>query len=123
MQEPASQNAQPIPAHVFQIMLSLLDGDSHGYTVIEDVAARTGGSMRLGTSTLYAVIKRLERTGWAESVAAPAGSQDGRRKYHRLTDAGREAVRREAERIRETNRMLRESGLDAALGLESESRS
>ena len=70
MQEPASQNAQPIPAHVFQIMLSLLDGDSHGYTVIEDVAARTGGSMRLGTSTLYAVIKRLERTGWAEAQAS-----------------------------------------------------
>lgn len=110
---------QPLPAHVFQILLSLLEGDSHGYALLQDVAARTDGRMQLGTSTLYAVIQRLLRVGWAVEVEPPGDSTDGRRKYYRLTEAGHRAARAEAQRIHRLERMLRESGLAEELGVET----
>jgi DNA-binding PadR family transcriptional regulator len=115
MAEDPGPGEQPLPAHVFQIMLSLLGNERHGYALIQDVAARTDGEMQLGTSTLYAVLKRLERMGWATEVPSPAESTDGRRKYYALTPEGRTAVREEARRIRRLERLLRDPELAAAL--------
>jgi len=51
--------AQPLSTQVFQILLSLVDQDLHGYAIIQDVAQRTDNEVRLTASTLYAAVKRL----------------------------------------------------------------
>jgi len=90
---------RPIGPQVFQILLSLADDDRHGYAIIGDIRERTGGGMRLTASTLYAALKRLLDQGWIEEIDAPASATDARRRYYRLTRAGRDAGRAEAARL------------------------
>ena len=98
----------PLSPQVFHILLSLVDDDLHGYAIIQDVAARTGGEVRLTASTLYAAIKRLLDSGWIEELRQrPRGDDDPRRRYYRLTARGRQAARAEALRIERLAAMAR----------------
>ena len=99
----------PLTTPVFQILLSLVDEELHGYAIIQDVAARTGGEVRLTASTLYAAVKRLLDTGWIEEVAQrpPAERDDPRRRYYRITRVGRAAARAEARRLERLAAMAR----------------
>jgi DNA-binding PadR family transcriptional regulator len=94
----------PLTAPVFQILLSLLDEDLHGYAIIQDIAARTDGEVRLTASTLYAAVKRLLDAAWIEELAErpPVARDDPRRRYYRITRVGRVgagAVARRLERL------------------------
>jgi DNA-binding PadR family transcriptional regulator len=93
----------PEPAlspQVFHILLSLVDDDRHGYAIIQDVADRTAGDVRLTASTLYAAIKRLLDAGWLEETRRrPRVDDDPRRRYYHLTPKGRDAARAEARRL------------------------
>ena len=85
---------------VFQILLSLLDHPLHGYAIIQDVAARTDGEIKLTASTLYDALARLVDQAWIGEVAAPADeARDSRRRYYALTRLGREQAEREAARL------------------------
>lgn len=98
----------PLSTQVFQILLSLVDEDLHGYAIIQDVAARTDGEVRLTASTLYAAIKRLLENGWIEEPSRrPRSDDDPRRRYYRLTPLGREAARAEARRLERMAAMAR----------------
>jgi len=99
----------PLTAPVFQILLSLVDEELHGYAIIQDIAARTGGEVRLTASTLYAAVKRLLDSGWIEELAErPRGVRDDpRRRYYRITRLGREAARAEARRVERLAAMAR----------------
>jgi DNA-binding PadR family transcriptional regulator len=100
-------------SHVFHILLSLVDGEQHGYGVIKDITRRTNGELILGTSTLYAAIKRLLREGLIEKTARPreADSDDPRRRYYRATAFGRAVAREEALRIRRLDRIIAKTAL------------
>lgn len=99
----------PISAPVFQILLSLLDGETHGYAIILDVRARTDGEIDLTASTLYAALKRLLAQGWIDEVRrrSRASDDDPRRRYYRITKLGREAARTEAMRLERLTAMAR----------------
>lgn len=49
----------PLPSSAFQILLSLVDQDLHGYGIMRQVAEQTDGRMRLGPGTLYGSIQTL----------------------------------------------------------------
>ena len=80
------------------MLLALADGDAHGYAIMKEVEARTGGEVRLGTGTLYGIVKRLLADGLVRESAA--ASTDRRRAY-RLTPFGRRVALAEAERLRD----------------------
>jgi DNA-binding PadR family transcriptional regulator len=103
----------PLPAAAFHILLALADGDRHGYAIIQDVLARTGGEVRLSPGTLYRSIQRLLEQGLvAEARRRPAAGQDDpRRRYYRLTSLGLAAARAEARRLEGLVRMARAQGL------------
>ena len=102
----------PLTAQAFQILLSLADGaDLHGYAIIQDVLARTGGEVRLTASTLYAAIKRMVDGGLLVEVDAPAESGGAPRRCYRITRAGRQVAQREAERLARTVAMARDKRL------------
>ena len=98
----------PLQPHVFQVLISLIESSRHGYSIIKDIGRRTGGEMALGTSTLYAAIKRMVKEGLLEETDRPADneSSDVRRRYYRTTDFGRAVAREEALRIRRLDKML-----------------
>jgi DNA-binding PadR family transcriptional regulator len=88
----------PLTPALFHVLLSLADGQKHGYAILKEVAERTGGKVELSTGTLYGIIKRLLADGLIkESVL---GSTERRRAY-RLTPFGRKVALAEAERHRE----------------------
>ena len=58
----------PLTTPVFQILLSLVDRELHGYAIIQDIAERTDGELRLTASTLYAAVKRLLDAGLNKSL-------------------------------------------------------
>lgn len=86
----------PLPSAAFQILLSLTDEDLHGYGIMREVEEQTSGRMRLGPGTLYSSIRALLEDGLIEEVEQ--ASTDERRRYYRLTSAGRKVAQSEAER-------------------------
>jgi DNA-binding PadR family transcriptional regulator len=91
----------PVSPAEFHILLSLVDDERHGYGIMQQVAAESDGAIRLGPGTLYGAIKRLLAFDYIREAdeRVDARLDDSRRKYYRLTDAGRTAVVREAERL------------------------
>lgn len=103
------QKLNPLPSAAFQILLALVDEDLHGYGIMRQVADQTDGRMRLGPGTLYSSIKTLLQAKLIEEIDVRAGANPGdeRRRYYRLTSAGRKLVRSEAERIADLLRVAR----------------
>lgn len=100
----------PLTPAVLHIMLALVDGERHGYGIMQEVAARTGGTIRMGPGTLYGSIKRMMADGLIEESGErpdPA-MDDERRRYYRLTGFGRRVVRAEVERLEQVVRLARE---------------
>ena len=93
----------PLSPQVFHILVALADGDRHGYSIMQDVTARTGGKLRLSPGTLYGSVQRLLDQGLItelrEKERPEASKDDQRRRYYRLTDFGRRVARAEAERL------------------------
>src|SRR6059058_4588571 len=94
------QSLLPLPVAVFHILVALADEERHGYAIMQDVAARTGGKLRLSAGTLYGAIKRMLEDGLIEETAERPDAEDAdeRRRYYRVTPFGREAAMAEAER-------------------------
>jgi len=90
--------AAPLKAAVFHILLALSDGDHHGLGIAAVVEENTDGAISLGPGTLYRSLKEMTQDGLVREVAPPPGDEDPRRKFYRLTRAGREALRTEASR-------------------------
>ena len=86
---------------MFEVLVSLADGEKHGYAILKDVARRTDGRVTLSAGTLYALVRRFVADGLrAESAERPDPALDAeRRRYYRLTDFGRQVARAEAERM------------------------
>jgi DNA-binding PadR family transcriptional regulator len=88
----------PLTPALFHVLLSLADGEKHGYAILKEVEDRTSGEVRLSTGTLYGIIKRLLAEGLIRESAA--GSDDRRRAY-RLTAFGRKVALAETDRLRD----------------------
>lgn len=99
----------PLPSAAFQILLSLADGDLHGYGIMRQVEDQTNGRMRLGPGTLYSSIQALLEEGLIEEAEGNRERDPGheRRRYYRLSSAGRKLARSEAERLADLLRVAR----------------
>ena len=93
----------PLPTAVFHILVALADRDRHGYSIMQDVAARTDGKVRLSAGTLYTAMARMLEQGLIEELrqSPDPASADERRRYYRLTRFGREVAVAEARRLSE----------------------
>lgn len=93
----------PLTPQVFEILLVLAQGPRHGYGIMAEVRARTDGAVDIGTSSLYATIRRLLADGLLDDAGKHEdGSSAGPpRRYYRLTELGGAVVRLEAGRLRD----------------------
>jgi len=99
----------PLPSAAFQILLALAGEDLHGYGIMRQVAEQTEGRLRLGPGTLYSSIQNLLEAKLIAEVDLRADAKLGheRRRYYRLTSAGRKVARCEAERLADLLRVAR----------------
>lgn len=91
----------PLTPAVFHILLALADAERHGYGIMQEIAARTEGKLKMGPGTLYGSIKRMLADGLIEECGErpdPA-LDDERRRYYRLTSFGVCVVQAEAQRL------------------------
>jgi DNA-binding PadR family transcriptional regulator len=91
----------PLPTAVFHVLVALADRDRHGYSIMQDVEARTDGKVRLSAGTLYAAIRRMLEQGLIDELrdSPDPDSADERRRYYRLTRLGRDVAVAEARRF------------------------
>lgn len=92
---------KPLRMPAFLVLASLAAQPRHGYAVIEDVHRISGGTVRLHTGTLYAVLDRLRDAGLIE-VDREEIVASRLRRYYRLTGAGTTRLAIEAERMQRT---------------------
>src|SRR5215813_9984014 len=110
---PEPESFLPLHKDTFQILVSLADRDRHGYSVMQDIAERTNGQLRLSPSSLYAAIKRLLEQALIEELAERPDPEhdDERRRYYRLTRLGRGVAMAEARRLERRLADARATGL------------
>ena len=96
MEAPMPETLTPAVLH---ILLSLADQERHGYGIMQDVLERTDQQLRLGPGTLYGTIKRMLEAGQIEELPEREDENNQRRRYYKLTSAGRKTVKAEAERL------------------------
>ncbi len=107
-----SESLLPLPSATFHILMAVADEDRHGYAIIQDVAARTRGALKLSAGTLYRSIQRMLEQGLlVETQERPSPENDDeRRRYYRITPFGAAVARAEARRLTELVRLARASG-------------
>jgi DNA-binding PadR family transcriptional regulator len=113
--EESAADLLPLSPQVFHILVALAGGDLHGYAIMQDVAGRSGGKLRLSPGTLYGSVKRMLEQGLIvelrPSERPGAAEDDERRRYYRLTPFGRKAAKAEAARLTEALEQARAYGL------------
>jgi DNA-binding PadR family transcriptional regulator len=102
----------PLPPATFHILMALADEDRHGYAIIQEIAARTGGEIRMSAGTLYRSIQRMIEQDLIVEVHERPDPEfdDERRRYYRLTRFGKEVARAETRRLQDLVRLARASG-------------
>jgi DNA-binding PadR family transcriptional regulator len=110
--EPSVDELLPLQPATFHILMALAGEDRHGYAVIQEIAARTDGAIRLSAGTLYRSLQRMLDQGLIEETEdRPAPDEDDeRRRYYRITRFGETVARAEARRLQELVRLARASG-------------
>jgi DNA-binding PadR family transcriptional regulator len=103
----------PLPTAVFHILVALADRERHGYSIMQDVSARTDGKVRLSAGTLYSAIRRMLEQGLIEELreSPDPASDDERRRYYGLTRLGRDVAAADARRLSDMLAQARATGL------------
>lgn len=78
----------------FYILLALLEGPQHGYAIMKAVERESAGEVRLEIGSLYRLLARMLAAEFIEEAGV-----DDRRRYYRISRAGRRALKDEAARM------------------------
>ncbi len=89
----------PLSSAALHILLALAGEDLHGYGIMQEIARQSEGIYKLGPGTLYDNLQKLIQGGSVEELGPRRGDADPRRRYYRITDAGREVLRAETTRL------------------------
>jgi len=91
----------PLKPKVLHVLLAVADGPRHGYSIMQEVAERTNGQVRLWPAALYALLRELEKTDFiVESDDRPSIEKDVERGgYYALTPHGKRVLDAEVRRL------------------------
>jgi DNA-binding PadR family transcriptional regulator len=91
----------PLTPVAFEVLLALADQSRHGYSILQEVEARSGGTVTLHAGTLYRALARLLEQQLIEELDAPVGPghEDERRRYYGITPRGLAVARAEIARL------------------------
>jgi DNA-binding PadR family transcriptional regulator len=103
----------PLPVATFHILVAIADQDRHGYAIMQDVATRTNGALKLSPGTLYGSIRRMLDDGLIDELSDRQRPEedDERRRYYRITPFGRSVAQAEAARLTTLLRQAKAVGL------------
>ena len=100
-------NKDLVAASAAPLVLAILaEGDSYGYAIIKRVGELSGGQLQWTDGMLYPVLHRLERLGYVAANWATA-ENGRRRRYYRITKAGRAHLATQREQWQAVDATLR----------------
>lgn len=101
----------PLKPKALHVLLAVADGPRHGYSIMQEVAERTGGQVRLWPAGLYGLLRELEAQDLiVESHRRPTPDEDDeRRRYFTLTPRGKRVLDAEVQRLEAIVRHARAS--------------
>jgi DNA-binding PadR family transcriptional regulator len=88
----------PLTPAVFFTLFALIDGEKHGYAIMQEARQLSDGTFRMGPATLYTTVQRLLDLELIEEAAADEEA-DSRRRNYRLTTSGRALLDAELRRV------------------------
>ena len=91
------KNAEPLTESYFYILLCLYDGPSHGYGIMRRTLELSEGHVHIGSGTMYGATGSMMKKGWIKELPTPDAD---RRRLYELTEAGRQVLLDEADRLR-----------------------
>lgn len=114
---PNPESFLPLTPAVFHLLLSLVDGEKHGYAIMQAVAESTDGHVKMGPGTLYGTIKRLLAVGLIEESDERPDPEldDERRRYYRITGLGQTVLGLESRRYQRLVKLAQNHGLVRAM--------
>jgi len=100
---PAAEDLVPLKPLVFQILLVLIEGERHGYSIVKEVEAATSNRLKVEPGNLYRTIRTMLSQGLIAEVAPKSKPHpdDQRRRYFGVTPLGDQTLRLEAKRMEE----------------------
>ena len=93
----------PMTETGFYILLCL-QRPMHGYSIVRQVEALTGGEIRLSPGTMYGTLSKMEKDGLIEFLR-----EEDKRKIYAITELGRQVLELEMARIERLYRNLKEA--------------
>ncbi len=104
---------QHLPLHPleFQVLLSLAEGVTHAYDVVQRIEARQPEWSKILPTNLYRRIWRLASAGLLEEVEPTEPEEERRRKYFAITAMGHRVAQAEADRLRSLLREAAQAGV------------
>lgn len=98
---PSADAHLPLRPVEFEILLTLANGERHGYAILQDIADRSNGAMQLETGTMYRALRRLVDGGLVRPASRRAARDDDdeRRRYYAITALGARVASAEADRM------------------------
>lgn len=84
----------PLTEATYYILLALVT-PQHGYAVMQEAEETSASTVKLAPGTLYGALTTLEESKLIHKVG-----EEGRRKIYRISDAGREVLLRQVERLK-----------------------
>lgn len=100
---------QPLTPAVFHVLLELSDGAKHGYAIMKGIENHTNGTLQMAAGTLYGTLQRLADAGWVAEAIPPQSrtARDEKRRFYRLSPAGRLALSAEVRRLEDLVRLAK----------------
>lgn len=89
----------PLKPKVLHVLLALADGPRHGYSIMQEVAARTDGRVRIWPAAMYGLLRELEDGDLIVESEKRPEEDDERRRYFALTATGKRALGEEVRRL------------------------
>jgi DNA-binding PadR family transcriptional regulator len=89
----------PLKPKVLHILLALADGPRHGYSIMQEVAARTDGQVRVWPAGMYGTLRELEELDLIAEAGHRPSDDDERRRYFALTALGKRVLAAEVGRL------------------------
>ena len=99
----------PLRPVEFHVLLSLAQGERHGYGILQDIGARDDSALP-DVGTMYRALARMVESGLI-AASSSSGSGDERRSNYRITDRGLRVAKAEARRLQALTRAARVGGL------------
>jgi DNA-binding PadR family transcriptional regulator len=101
MDRPDPETLLPLKPVVFQVLLTLAEGERHGYGIVQEIAERSSARLQLEPGNLYRTLRFMLDEGLiqASDRRPPPGEDDERRRYYRITKFGQRVASAEAARL------------------------